>query len=356
MIPAIKWDQGVLSLLDQRLLPHETKYVTCTDHRQMAKAIKDMVVRGAPAIGISGGYGLALAAIESTMEFGCGNGNRDALAAAEQFLREAASSLIAARPTAVNLAWAVERVLNTALSSLGKDGIRCAAEAALSEARSIELEDIEVNHKIGINGAALIKPGSSIMTHCNAGALATGGWGTALGVIRQAWSENKVAMVYANETRPFLQGARLTAWELVQDGIDVTLLVDSAAGYLMSLGKIDAVIVGADRIAANGDVANKIGTYTLACLCRQHDIPFYVAAPVSTFDLSLACGREIHVEERSESEVLEFMGKAVAPAGAKALNPSFDITPGTLVSAIITENGTVFPPIEENLAGVVKRG
>ncbi|HHX10409.1 MAG TPA: S-methyl-5-thioribose-1-phosphate isomerase [Firmicutes bacterium] len=354
MVQAIKWDQGVLSLLDQRVLPQEVKYITCTDYKQTAKAIKDMVVRGAPAIGISGGYGLALAASEAADKFGSGNDSPEILAAAEQFLREAASVLVSARPTAVNLPWAVERVLKKAVSALRHGGASGAAEVALAEARSIELEDIEVNRRIGVNGAALIKPGSNVMTHCNAGALATGGWGTALGVIRQAWSDNRVLMVYANETRPFLQGARLTAWELMQDGIPVTLLADSAAGYVMSLGRIDAVVVGADRIAANGDVANKIGTYTLACLCKLHNIPFYVAAPMSTFDLSLATGREIQIEERSETEILEFMGKPVAPAGARAFNPSFDITPAELISAIITENGTVFPPLDKNLASVVK--
>lgn len=354
MLQAVKWDEGVLSLLDQRLLPGDAKYVTCTDHRQTAQAITDMVVRGAPAIGISGGYGLALAAFEAAGEFGSTGDSSQTLAAATQFLREAASMLASARPTAVNLSWAVERVLDRALLVLPQEGITGAAEAALTEARRIELEDIEANRKIGVNGAALIRAGSTIMTHCNAGALATGGWGTALGVIRQAWAENKVAMVCANETRPWLQGARLTAWELMQDGISVTLLADSAAGYVMSLGKVGAVVVGADRIAANGDVANKIGTYSLACLCKHHNIPFYVAAPVSTFDLSLTSGSGIKVEERSEKEILEFMGKAVAPPGARAFNPSFDITPAELISAIITENGTVFPPLEKNIASVVK--
>ncbi len=354
MVQAIKWERGVLTLLDQRILPHEVRYVSCADHRQTAQAIKDMVVRGAPAIGISGGYGLALAAKEAAGKFGSAGDTPEVLAAAERFLREAASLLVSARPTAVNLSWAVERVLDKTVSALKLSGVAGAAQAALEEARSIELEDVEANRKIGENGAVLIKPGSSIMTHCNAGALATGGWGTALGVIRQAWAENKVKMVYANETRPWLQGARLTAWELMEDGIPVTLLADSAAGYVMLLGKVDAVVVGADRIAANGDVANKIGTYTLACLCKHHSIPFYVAAPVSTFDLSLATGREIQIEERSEKEIVEFMGKPVAPQGVRAFNPSFDITPGELVSAIITEKGTVFPPLEQNIAAMIK--
>ncbi len=352
MIPAIKWDQGVLSLLDQRLLPRKAEYITCTDYLQTAEAIRNMTVRGAPAIGISGGYGMAMAARQCMDKFGK-MPDTQVLAKAEEFLKEAVSCLVAARPTAVNLAWAVGKVFDATVRALREGGIANAVEAAESQARNIELEDIEINRKIGINGASLIEPGSNILTHCNAGALATGGWGTALGVVRQAWSENKVSMVYADETRPFLQGARLTVWELMQDGIDVTLLVDSAAGYLISLGKIDAVVVGADRIARNGDVANKIGTYTLACLCKQHNIPFYVAAPVSTFDLSLRCGSEIPVEERDQTEVVEFLGHPVAPEGAKAFNPSFDITPASLISGIITENGVILPPIEENLAIIV---
>lgn len=353
MIPAIKWDKGVLSLLDQRLLPEQIKYVDCFGYKETAKAIKDMVVRGAPAIGIAGGYGVAMAAEEALKVFGSCPGNDCLLTGAGEFLRQAADCLASARPTAVNLPWAVNRVLEKTLFSLKSKGISQAVEIARAEARAIELEDIEINHRIGCNGSALIKPGSSVLTHCNAGALATGGWGTALGVIRHAWSEGKISMVYADETRPFLQGARLTAWELKQDSIDVTLLVDSAAGHLISLGKVDAVIVGADRIAANGDVANKIGTYTLACLCKEHSIPFYVAAPSSTFDLSLESGREIQVEERDEGEVLEFLGRRVAPEGVRAFNPSFDVTPGEMISAIITETGVVYPPLEENVLRVV---
>ncbi len=349
MIPAIKWNNGILLLLDQRLLPEQIEYVECNDYKQAAKAIKDMVVRGAPAIGIAGGYGVAMAVEEAVRQFGSGPGGTSTLAKIEEFLGQAGTWLASARPTAVNLPWAVHRVLSKTISSLKVGGITKALEVARSEARALELEDIEINHKIGFNGSALIKPGSRVLTHCNAGALATGGWGTALGVVRQAWSEGKISMVYADETRPFLQGARLTAWELKQDGIDVTVLVDSAAGYLIWQGNVDAVIVGADRIAANGDTANKIGTYTLACLCRQHCIPFYVAAPVSTFDLNLKCGSEIPVEQRAESEVLEFMGRPVAAKGARAFNPSFDVTPGHMISAIITERGVISPLSEENI-------
>lgn len=354
MVRAIQGKEGTLFLLDQRLLPEEIKYVTCHDHRDTARAIKDMVVRGAPAIGISGAYGLAMAAKVGREKLGGKRLAKDEGTTLRRFLMDASWELIAARPTAVNLAWAVNRTLNAALLSLSTLGPAGLAEAAWQEARAIELEDIKANRQIGIEGASLIKPGSCVMTHCNAGALATGGWGTALGVIRQAWLDGKISMVYANETRPFLQGARLTAWELAQEGIPVTLLVDSAAGYLMSLGKIHAVIVGADRIVANGDVANKIGTYALACLCRVHGIPFYVAAPTSTVDFQLVSGNQIEVEERSEKEILEFSGKPVAPSGVKAFNPAFDVTPSGLVSAIITEKGNIFPPIVENLKTVLK--
>lgn len=333
MIAAIKWEDDKLSLLDQRVLPGRVEYVTSSNFRDTAKAITDMVVRGAPAIGIAGAYGMALAALECD---------------SEKFLESAAQHLIKARPTAVNLEWAVKRVLNKILETPGQ-----ARLVAIEEARKIELEDIETNKKIGEYGAELLGTGSRVLTHCNAGALATGGFGTALAVIRKAWEEGKIECVYADETRPFLQGARLTAWELLQDGIDVTLLVDSAAGYLMSLNKIDAIIVGADRIALNGDVANKIGTYGLACLAKHHGIKFYVAAPVSTFDLSIKSGKEIPIEERPSQEVLEYMGKPIAPKGAKAFNPSFDVSPASLISAIITEKGVIYPPYSQNIPRTV---
>ena len=253
------------------------------------------------------------------------------------------------------MSWAVNRVLNKVIERT-KDQEDDIARIALAEARMIEDEDIIANKKIGHYGAMLLSPGSSVLTHCNAGALATGGFGTALGVIRKGWQDKKISRVYACETRPFLQGARLTAWELLQDGIDVTLLVDSAAGHTMSLGKVDAVIVGADRIAANGDVANKIGTYGLACLAKLHKISFYVAAPVSTFDLTISSGKEISIEQRSSKEVLEFCGKTVAPEGAEAFNPSFDITPASLVSAIITEKGVIKQPLEINIQQIIVLG
>ena len=362
MVQAVKWESGKLVLLDQRYLPDRVDYVSCADFREISRAIADMVVRGAPAIGIAGGYGIASAAREA-ME--------SCLSPAEAatLVRHAASILTSARPTAVNLKWAVDRVLNKALLHLGvarldrsagsgcsgSDGglLREAFEAALSEARAIELEDVETNRRIGQNGASLLKPNSRVLTHCNAGALATGGYGTALGVIRSAFEQGKVSMVYADETRPYLQGARLTAWELLQDGIPVTLLVDSAAGYLMSQSKVDCIIVGADRIARNGDTANKIGTYALACLAKMHGVPFYVAAPASTFDLDIVDGSGIPVEERGAEEVLSFRGTRVAPQGAMAFNPAFDVTPSELISAIVTEKGVIGRPIAENLPKVI---
>ena len=347
MISAVKWDDGVLWLLDQRAIPWRVEYVRCADFRQTAKAIRDMVVRGAPAIGIAGAYGMALAAIEAASKFG------SEMYEVKTFLTEAAQCLVSARPTAVNLQWAVTRVLQKTLDAMNAQGLESIVECSALEAAAIHSEDIEMNHRIGQNGSGLIKDGSRVLTHCNAGALATGGWGTALGIVRQAWCDGKIAKVYADETRPFLQGARLTAWELEQDGIDVTVLCDSAAGYLMKLGMIDAVIVGADRIASNGDVANKIGTYSLACLCNHHRIPIYVAAPTSTFDLSIADGDRIPIEYRDEKEVLEFMGKRVAPHGTTAFNPSFDVTPNTMISAIVTEIGVIFPPYRENIESVI---
>jgi methylthioribose-1-phosphate isomerase len=359
VVRAVRWEDSRLVLLDQRVLPEKVEYLICGNFREISAAIRNMVVRGAPAIGIAGGYGVASAAIEARA------GGRSE-AGIEEFLRDAASVLVSVRPTAVNLKWAVDRVLRKTLDALRGDtddaaerprargaAIDRAVQAAEEEAGAIQREDVEANHRIGEHGAMLIKPGSRVLTHCNAGALATGGYGTALGVIRRAWQEKKIAMVYADETRPYLQGARLTAWELMQDGISVTLLVDSAAGYLMSKAGVDCVIVGADRIARNGDLANKIGTYALACLARLHDIPFYVAAPTSTFDLSIPDMSGIAVEERSESEVLSFRGRNIAPGGARAFNPVFDLTPARLVSAIVTERGVILPPIGENLPRVV---
>ncbi len=322
-----------MCLLDQRHLPGTVEYVCCDDPYAVASAIKEMVVRGAPAIGIAAGYGVALAFLR------CSTSGESL-----EYLQETAEALLRARPTAVNLRWAVERVMKKGLEGLSKGGASLGWETAEREARSIEVEDLAINRKIGEVGAKLIDKRSSVLTHCNAGALATGGYGTALGVIRKAWEEGKIDAVYACETRPFLQGARLTAWELLQDGIDVTVLVDSAAGYLMSLGRIDCVIVGADRIARSGDTANKIGTYALACLAKSHSIPFYVAAPLSTFDLSLDEGGDIPIEERPGEEVLFFRGLRIGPDNVGVFNPSFDVTPASLISGIITEEGVLTPP------------
>ena len=365
MVQAVDWKRDSLILLDQRALPEKVEYVHCGNFREIAKAIRDMVVRGAPAIGIAGGYAMAMAAVEAM----------DSVAF-PQFLSQAAKHIVSQRPTAVNLSWAVDRVLGKALLHFESEGPDGAASAAEREAALVEQEDIGINRAIGEHGARLVPQGArilthcnagalarygneiipedaAILTHCNAGALATVGYGTALGVVRQAWEDGKVAMVYADETRPYLQGARLTAWELLQDGIEVTLLVDSAAGYLMATGGVDLVVVGADRVARNGDVANKIGTYSLACLAKIHHVPFYVASPISTLDMSMGSGKEIPVEERPESEVLSFFGTRIAPAGARAFNPSFDITPASLISGIITERGVVLPDIALNLPNII---
>lgn len=345
-ICALEWDGQSLRLLDQTQVPYKIEYVVCTTDDDVAEAIQSMQVRGAPAIGAAAAYGMVLAALKfqkSGIEAGSAL-DTDALL---RSLSESADRLIATRPTAVNLRWAVERVLKVARETSGT----CAdiVERMIDEAGAIAREDVEVNRSIGVHGARLLADEVSILTHCNAGALATVGYGTALGVVRAAVAMGKRVRVYAGETRPFLQGSRLTAFELMQDGIDVTLIVDSAAGYLMQQGKIDVVVVGADRIAANGDVANKIGTYSLACLARQHGIPFYVAAPICTVDLSLSSGDEIPIEERGAEEVTSIGDKQLAPSGVRVVNPSFDVTPASLVSAIITERGVLYPPFATSL-------
>ena len=335
----IRFENGKVYLLDQRLLPVDTKYVECHSWQDVAIGIKDMVVRGAPAIGASAAFGMALAAKElASLDSG-------------QFfagLKEAAMGLQATRPTAVNLAWAVERMLNVARTQTGLAPHEI-AEILETEAKRIASEDVAINRKMGDFGAELIADRARILTHCNAGALATVGYGTALGVIRSAVAQGKQVHVYADETRPYLQGARLTAWELHRENIPVTVIADNMAGFLMKQGKIDLVIVGADRIAANGDVANKIGTYSVAVLARAHNIPFYVAAPFSTFDLSLRHGDEIPIEERCETEITHFSGKRIAPEGVGCYNPSFDVTPSNLITAIITEFGVIKGPDENTV-------
>ena len=311
-VQPIRWRGARLELLDQRLLPDKKVYVVCRSAEQVAKAIRDMVVRGAPAIGVAAAFGVVL-----------GNGAPKAY----EVLRKS-------RPTAVNLFWALERMKSAANLE--------------AEARAIYEEDVAANRAIGELGAKLIGERARVMTHCNAGALATAGYGTALGVIRSA--KHKKISVIASETRPYLQGARLTAWEMVQEKIPCTLITDSMAGHLMSRGEVDVVVVGADRIAANGDVANKIGTYPLAVLARRHGVPFYVVAPLSTFDLKISSGKEIPIEERPADEVTGYRGKRWAPKGVAVRNPAFDVTPAELISGIVCEKGVVLNPSRESLA------
>ena len=339
MTPAhIVYENGVLRLLDQTKLPASVEYVELRDWRSVAGAISRMVVRGAPAIGIAGAYGLAIAIRESA-------GRSDFLPS----LEVAAKGLTAARPTAVNLAWAVGRVRDEAAALAGSD--RDAIVGAVErKAREIHDDDIERCKRIGDFGAPLLPAGAGVLTHCNTGSLATGGYGTALGIIRSAWRDGRVGRVIATETRPFLQGARLTTWELASDGIPYTLITDSMAAHFMRAGDVGAVVVGADRIASNGDTANKIGTYGLAVLARAHDIPFIVAAPLSTFDARVASGADIPIEERDPREVTSFAGIAVAPEDANASNPAFDVTPASYIGAIVTERGVLRSPFERSIS------
>lgn len=336
------WEDDALFLLDQRLLPGKIGYLRCRSAAEVAAAIRGMAVRGAPAIGVSAAFGMVLAA-------------REAGAGGYAGLARAAEALRSARPTAVNLDWALRRMERCLKEAAGKDAPGVAA-ALLEEARAILEEDISTNRRIGAHGAALVPDGASILTHCNAGALATAGYGTALGVIRAAAAEGKRLHVYMDETRPLLQGARLTALELLREGIPATLVTDSCAGYLFSAGKVDLVVVGADRITANGDTANKIGTYTLAVLAGRHGVPFYVAAPCSTIDHSLEDGGGITIEERDPDEVTVLNGQMIAPAGTEALNPAFDVTPAELISAFITERGLLQGPDIAGLKNLLAKG
>lgn len=335
-IHPILWDKKrkTLTLLDQTLLPREETYLEYTDPAEVALAIRDLVVRGAPAIGCAAAYGVALAAIRYTGD------DPGELSAA---VREAMQALGRSRPTAVNLFWALDR-MEDLLDSLREkqcDEIRDALE---NEAIRIFAEDLAACRTMGNFGAELIPGNAKILTHCNAGALATAGYGTALGVIRSAHRDGKVSMVWVDETRPVLQGARLTAWEMVREGIPATLITDSMAGAIMAAGEVDFVVVGSDRIAANGDVANKIGTYTVAVLARRHNIPFIVAAPVSTIDFRIPTGEDIPIEERDPVEVMGYGSERWAPEGVKIYNPAFDVTPAELVTAIVTEKGVLAPP------------
>lgn len=332
----MRWQDGEFYILDQTKLPGTCEYICCRDFITVAEAIKRLSVRGAPAIGAAAAYGLVLGAMRLERK-----GPSEFLDGVE----EIAGQLSATRPTAVNLNWALERMLAKARSVMPMEP-ESLIGVMLREAELIYREDFEGNREMGRFGQELIPDGARILTHCNAGALATAGYGTALGVIRAAHEAGKKVTVYADETRPILQGARLTAWEMVQEGIPVTLITDNMAGYLMARGMADLVIVGSDRIAANGDVANKIGTYGVAVLAREHGIPFYVAAPFSTIDISLKSGAEIPIEERSPEEVTHIGGVRVAPEGVKVWNPAFDVTPASLVSAIITERGVLKPPYD----------
>ena len=339
-VRTVWWEPGAVCLIDQTRLPHEREVVRCTTVGEVAAAIRSMVVRGAPAIGVTAAYGMALTAQDSAAV------GREGLF---EELVEAKETLDAARPTAVNLAWATARMLRVAREADPDEPVQNLAEQLLVEAREIHAEDERMCRAIGEHGAALLGSGARVLTHCNAGGLATTGYGTALAPIRAAHEGGKAVHVLVDETRPFLQGSRLTAWELHQIGIPLTLITDNMAGYFMRRGEVDCIIVGADRIVANGDVANKIGTYGLAVLARAHGIPFYVAAPTSTVDTSLASGDEIPIEQRDPVEVTHLGGRPLAPEGVHAAHPAFDVTPHDLVTAIITEKGIVEPPFEKGL-------
>ncbi|RZD14468.1 MAG: S-methyl-5-thioribose-1-phosphate isomerase [Candidatus Acidulodesulfobacterium ferriphilum] len=335
-------NDDVVEMIDQRKLPLEISYVELKNYGDVYDAIKGMIVRGAPAIGVAAAFGLYLAAkslSESATRYE---------AFKDKFFK-ICDFMFSARPTAVNLGWAIERIKSLVIKDKGKT-VTSIVQDIKAESLKIYDEDIEINKNMGHYGAELLKDGYTVLTHCNAGALATAGYGTALGVIRAAVENNKKISVISDETRPFLQGARLTAWELMEDNIPVTLIADNSAGLLMRKGKINAVIVGADRIASNGDVANKIGTYQVAVLAHENNIPFYVAAPLSTIDLTLESGDEIPIEERGIDEVVNVFGTRIAPNGVKALNYAFDITPNKYVKAIITEKGVLYPPYKKSIA------
>jgi methylthioribose-1-phosphate isomerase len=338
-VETLRWCDGRLEMIDQRVLPAEFRYLHYTNAVEVAAGIRDMVVRGAPAIGVAAAYGVALEAMQQ---------QHQPIDQFTQALNRGLDVLAASRPTAVNLFWAIDRMRRRwmALSSPTPhtSSPSAIAQALLDEAHAIYVEDIAINRAIGAHGEGLLKDGALVLTHCNAGALATAGHGTALGVIRSAVVAGKRISVIADETRPFLQGARLTAWEMVQENIPVTLITDNMAGHLMARGEIDAVIVGTDRVAANGDVANKIGTYMVAVLAQRHGIPFYVACPLSTIDMSIPSGNDIPIEERHPDEVKGFRETQWAATGVAIRNPAFDVTPAELVTALITEKGVITQP------------
>ncbi len=344
MIKPVFWKNNSVVLIDQNALPLISRQVICTNYRQVITAIKDLTVRGAPAIGVAAAMGAALGAQALTC------------LPPEKLLQKfnaICDEIAAARPTARNLFWALERMKLSLIQAIA-DGKKNLPFELAAEAKNICMEDIQINKKMGQNGSVLLADGDHVLTHCNAGALATAGYGTALGVIRAAWEQGKKLHVYVDETRPVLQGARLTAWELMKEKIPATLITDNMAGSLMQQGKIDKIIVGADRIALNGDTANKIGTYPLAVLAAAHRIPFYVAAPLSTFDFSVKTGAGIPIEERQPAEVTRFRGVQVAPKGMPVYNPAFDVTPAKFITAIITERGLLGKPYGKAIARMKK--
>ena len=339
MIQTLEWTDHGVRFIDQTKLPTEETYVNCNTHEQVADVIRTMVVRGAPAIGVAAGMGIAL---------GVKNSQAETVNDLKREFDQICEIIGKTRPTAVNLFWAIRRMTEK-FESLRMRSIPQIKQALIEEAQRMHAEDIAANQAMGRHGATLMPSSGGVLTHCNAGALATAGYGTALGVIRAAIEQGKKIHVYADETRPFLQGSRLTAWELMKDGIPTTVISDNMAGAMMSQGKIGAIVVGADRIAANGDVANKIGTYTVAILAKEHGIPFYVAAPISTVDLDCPTGSQIPIEQRNAREVTHIAGKQMVPDGVGIENPAFDVTPAKYVSAIITEKGIARAPYQESL-------
>lgn len=336
MIDTLRWTDAGVEMLDQTKLPREETYVLCRDYQEVATAIQTMIIRGAPAIGVAAAMGVALGAL------GASDGSFDA-----EF-ETICKTLAATRPTAVNLFWAIDRMRRLRATMAGEP-LAAVRARLVEEAKIVYHEDIAINKAIGAHGAPLVPDGKTVLTHCNAGALATAGYGTALGVIRAAVEAGKKIDVFADETRPFLQGSRLTVWELLKDGIATTLITDNMAGHFLRSGRIGCVVVGADRIAANGDVANKIGTYSVAVLAKENNVPFYVAAPISTLDLTLDTGDKIPIEQRAAKEVTEVYGVPLAPEGAAAMNPAFDVTPNRYVTGIITERGVAKAPYEQTL-------
>lgn len=341
MIETLRWTAQGVEMIDQTRLPHVEEFVLCRNYKEVADAIFTMIIRGAPAIGVAAAMGVAIGAQQAS------DANFDA-----EF-EEICATLAATRPTAVNLFWGIDR-MKKLRQSLAGESLAVVREKLVQEAQNVHAEDIAINKRIGAHGAPLVPDGKTVLTHCNAGALATAGYGTALGVIRAAVEAGKKIDVFADETRPFLQGSRLTVWELQKDGIDTTLITDNMAGHFLRSGRIGCVVVGADRIASNGDVANKIGTYGVAVLAKENGIPFYVAAPISTLDMNIASGEQIPIEERAASEVTAMFGHKVAPEGTKVKNPAFDMTPNRYVTGIITERGVARAPYEVSLKKMVE--